>query len=249
MHGAEHAGSGGAVLKQTVEKELGRLLRVACLGESALLRKGKALKPVEQLAAMAGNHIDLREVDMGVDETGYHQRAATVMHRDIRPEQRQERHGRAEPLDAAIADQQHAVTDMLDGRCVRAVDSRIAQAVQEVGADRDQRHQASAGAMAYPDPPEIAPIGSRRLISCAVQFRPCIERQSLRALRFEDWLILGKDRVLESAHGFIRRLEVGHGHPDPDPASLVGRWQNEQGDRFAKAFDRDLGGFGCLEAF
>ena len=90
MHRAEHQCGGGAVFDQAVQEKARCRVRVGAVGELALFGKREALQPVEQLRAMAGDHIDLRVVHMGIDEARHDQMAAPVFDAHVRPEGRKQ---------------------------------------------------------------------------------------------------------------------------------------------------------------
>ena len=64
--------------QQRVEEAPGRGLGMRRLAVQRFGRVGVRLEPVEQLGAVAGDHVELRAVHMGVDEAGQHQPAAMV---------------------------------------------------------------------------------------------------------------------------------------------------------------------------
>ena len=64
--------------QQGVEEQRRRGLRESRVGVPGLGRKGVALKPVQELGAPGGDHVELRAVDVGVDETRHQQLAAAV---------------------------------------------------------------------------------------------------------------------------------------------------------------------------
>ena len=79
VHRREHHRSGRAVGEQAVDEAAARRLRAAAASAwRALGREGVGVEPVEQLGAVAGDHVELRAVHMGVDEAGHHQPAAVV---------------------------------------------------------------------------------------------------------------------------------------------------------------------------
>jgi len=78
VHGGKHNGRGGAVGEQRVEEMRGRLARMQRVAVFGLGGEGVGGEPVEQLGAVARDHVDLRAVDVRVDEAGQHQPAAVV---------------------------------------------------------------------------------------------------------------------------------------------------------------------------
>src|SRR3546814_1848952 len=68
VDGAVDGRRSGAVARQLVEEEARDRHRVFRLGEALLLHQGVALQPVHELGAGGGDHLGLREVDVGVDE-------------------------------------------------------------------------------------------------------------------------------------------------------------------------------------
>jgi len=79
VHGAIDAGAGGALSRQLVEEEGGRLGAAHRVGITRLGREGVALQPVEQPRRRRGDYIDLRQVEVGVDEARRDQRTAVII--------------------------------------------------------------------------------------------------------------------------------------------------------------------------
>ena len=71
--GAEHLGGGGADPQQLVEEGLGERRRMVGVGEAQLLGEGVVVQPVEQLAPVGGDDLQLHVVDMAVDKAGHYQ--------------------------------------------------------------------------------------------------------------------------------------------------------------------------------
>src|SRR3546814_14519100 len=67
VDGAVDGRRSGAVARQLVEEEARDRHRVFRLGEALLLHQGVALQPVHELGAVGGDHLGLREVDVGVE--------------------------------------------------------------------------------------------------------------------------------------------------------------------------------------
>jgi hypothetical protein len=78
VHGAVDHRGGGPAAQQLVEEELGDLAPVRRIGEPALGREGVALQPGQQARRRRGDHVGLREMQVGVDKAGHDQLAAVV---------------------------------------------------------------------------------------------------------------------------------------------------------------------------
>ena len=78
VYGREHLRGGGTVAQQFVEKEFGNGACVRCIAEARLGRIGVALEPVEQVAPVGGDHVELRIMDVGVDEARRQQARAVI---------------------------------------------------------------------------------------------------------------------------------------------------------------------------
>ena len=79
MRGRKDDRRGGAVRQQRLDEQLRADPRALRIGEALLGRKGVRLEPVEQLFAVARDHVELRHVDVGVDEAGQDQPAGVVV--------------------------------------------------------------------------------------------------------------------------------------------------------------------------
>ncbi len=115
------------------------------VGISLLGGEGIALQPVEQGAAVARDHIELRAVHMGVDEAGQDQPAAVVDALPARVGLAVHRARRLRIDDAAVLDQQPVVgppahTGRVGGRCEAGVGGEI----EQVSPQRDTRCHAPA---------------------------------------------------------------------------------------------------------
>ncbi|MNQ66001.1 hypothetical protein D3C85_804780 [compost metagenome] len=78
MHAAIHHGRGGAAAQQFVEEKLGHVARMLGIFKRALRGEGVRFQPRQQTGCGRGDHFRLREVQMGVDETGHDQLAAVI---------------------------------------------------------------------------------------------------------------------------------------------------------------------------
>ena len=127
---------GAAMGQQGVEEQRRRGLRESRVGVPGLGRKGVALKPVQQLGAPGGDHVELRAVDMGVDETRHQQLAAAV---ELEPvvARRLGLH-RSDP--ASGVDQQPMRRTPAHRRAERIGQAGISLEVEQVGQDR-RRHR------------------------------------------------------------------------------------------------------------
>ena len=76
---------GGAVARQLVEEKFGVARGVRGIGEFLLFDEGVFLQPFEELRAIGGDHLRLRVVDMGVDESGQNQRVGVMFDRELPP--------------------------------------------------------------------------------------------------------------------------------------------------------------------
>ena len=135
MHGGEDDGRGRAVRQQRVEEGLGALPRDDRIGVAQLGREGVGVQPVEQLGAEAGDDVELRAVDVGVDETGQQQAAAVVFGLPLGAGG--EDAGRLGAEDLAVLDQQPVVRAPAHaGRGVGRIPARVGGEIKQVGAQR-----------------------------------------------------------------------------------------------------------------
>ena len=81
VHGREDDRGGRPVLHQPVEEHFGGGVRVAGGGVAAFFPVGEAVQPVEEVLPRGREHPVLREVDVGVDEPGEHERVPVVVRR------------------------------------------------------------------------------------------------------------------------------------------------------------------------
>ena len=114
---------GGAVARQLVEEELGVARGVRGIGEFLLFDEGVFLQPFEELRAIGRDHLRLRVVDMGVDESGQNQRVGVMFDRSCRRQPRHQLGSGSGRLDAAVLDEHDTVFDV-------AIALRIAGAVR-----------------------------------------------------------------------------------------------------------------------
>ena len=128
------------------------------VGIAQLGRKGVSLEPVQQLGAVAGNHLQLRHVHMGVDEARHQQLAAVVV---LRP-------GGVGGFglhagDAAVVHQQPVVRPPAQaGRCLAGhAPARVGGEVEQIGAQGQPTHAAAPGS---PGRATFAPPRSRWVI-------------------------------------------------------------------------------------
>ena len=70
MDGGEDERAGGAVAEQFVEEEGGDVVGMGAVGEGLFGREDMAFEPLHELLAVRGDALDLRIMDMGVDEAG-----------------------------------------------------------------------------------------------------------------------------------------------------------------------------------
>ena len=70
MDGGEDERAGRAVPEQLVEEEGGDLVGMAAVGEGLFGREDMAFEPLHELLAVRGDALDLRIMDMGIDEAG-----------------------------------------------------------------------------------------------------------------------------------------------------------------------------------
>ena len=106
VHGRKHHRAGGAVRQQRVEEALGAALRMQRIGQPRLGREGVRVQPVEQLGAVAGDHVELRAVHVRVDEAGQDQPAAVVV---LHMVGRRRLRARLCAADATVLDQQPVI--------------------------------------------------------------------------------------------------------------------------------------------
>ena len=132
VHGRKDHRRGAAMGQQGVEEQRRRGLRESRVGVPGLGRKGVALKPVQELGAPGGDHVELRAVDVGVDETRHQQLAAAV---ELEPvvARRLGLH-RSDP--ASGVDQQPMRRAPANRRAVRVGQARVGPEVEQVGEDR-----------------------------------------------------------------------------------------------------------------
>ena len=85
VDGGEDERAGGAVPEQLVEEEGRHPVGVAAVGEGFFGREDMAIEPLHELLAVRGDALDLRIMDMGVDEAGDDQAASFGFHPGERP--------------------------------------------------------------------------------------------------------------------------------------------------------------------
>ncbi len=84
MHRAVDHRRGRAVAQQLVQEKARDALRMGRITELLLLDEGVFLQPVEQLGAVAGDHLGLRQMQVEVDQPRQDQLAAVVVDRGVR---------------------------------------------------------------------------------------------------------------------------------------------------------------------
>ncbi len=111
---AERDGGGGAVVEEPVAEPSRHRPRVLGVREFRLGREGVAVQPVEKLAPPARHDLDLREVDVGVDEARHEKHRPVIGHRRVAGET-----GNLGPVarrpDHPVRDQQRAVLEIVAG--------------------------------------------------------------------------------------------------------------------------------------
>ena len=84
MHGTEYQCRGRAILEQFVDEQVGDPSRVSRVREFHFPRECIAMQPVQQLLAVRGYDVELRVVDVTVDEPRHDQLAGMVLDSRIR---------------------------------------------------------------------------------------------------------------------------------------------------------------------
>ena len=132
VDGGEDERAGGAVAEQLVEEEGGDRVGMGAVGEGLLGREDMAFEPLHELLAVRGDALDLRIMDMGVDEAGDDQ---AVERLDLGLGERLGELGmRAAGEDEAVLDHEQAVLEMADR--LGAGDGRIVGNAQYLAAKR-----------------------------------------------------------------------------------------------------------------
>ena len=112
VDGGEDERAGGAVAEQLVEEEGGHRVGVAAVGEGLFGREDMAFEPLHELFAVRGDALDLRIMDMGIDEAGDDQ---AVQPLDLGLGERLGEIGiAAAGEDEAVLDDEQAVLEMAD---------------------------------------------------------------------------------------------------------------------------------------
>ena len=102
--GAEDRGRGRAVALQLVDEEFSNALRVCPIVELRFSREGVLVQPLQQLRAVSANDLDLRIVDMRVNEARQQDRIGIVVYRNFSWQLLAQRAELAERHYAAVAD-------------------------------------------------------------------------------------------------------------------------------------------------
>ena len=132
VDGGEDERAGGAVAEQLVEEEGGDRVGVGAVGEGLFGREDMALEPLHELLAVRGDALDLRIMDVGVDEARDDQPGERL---DVRlGEPLRELGMRAAGEDEAVLDDEQAVLEMADR--AGAGDGRIVGNAQDLAAKR-----------------------------------------------------------------------------------------------------------------
>ena len=135
MHRAVDRRRRGAVAQQLVQEEAGDARGMGGVGEPLLLDEGVFLQPVEQLGAVARDHLGLRQVDVGVDQPRQDQVACMVVDRRIFRQLAEHRARIAQCCDPAVLDQHDAVLEIDVARCLADLGGIVLEA-QETPAER-----------------------------------------------------------------------------------------------------------------
>ena len=139
VHGREDLRRRGAVRQQRIEETRRALLRHGGIGKALFGREGVGIQPVEQAGAVAGDHVQLRRMDVGVDEAGHQQSAAVVFTPPVGAGVQRLRTGDA----AVFVDQQPVVGPKAHALGRRAAPRGRAGEVEQVGADGCSVHAAT----------------------------------------------------------------------------------------------------------
>ena len=132
VDGGEDERAGGAVPEQLVEEEGGDRVGMAAVGEGLFGREDMAFEPLHELLAVRGDALDLRIMDMGVDEAGDDQAVEPF---DVGLGERPGEVGmRAAGEDEAVLHHEQAVLEMADRLGAR--DGRIVGNAQDLAAER-----------------------------------------------------------------------------------------------------------------
>ena len=124
VDGGKDERGGRSMLHEPVEEALGGGAGVPVRGVAALLREGEAVQPVEEVLSGRGEHPVLREVDVGVDEPGEHERVPVVVRREV-PEALRKAAGGSAPRDAAVPGDRDRPPPMEPDRAPRSGERRI----------------------------------------------------------------------------------------------------------------------------
>ncbi len=183
MHGAEHARARCAVTGELVEEKARRFGGDRGVGVTGLDRIGVPLEPFEQPRRGRRDDVDLRQMDVRVDEIGRDDAAGEVEQVVVAFALFAQRRELAARHDAAPVDQQqpaldHARRAFAAQRIVGEVEQRVAQR----GTGHDSRASA-VGPLAHPAPGQRdrAALSLRRRAPCRP--RPRRRNPSRRAAR------------------------------------------------------------------
>ena len=128
-----------AVADQLVQEQARDAPAVLRVAELRLFGKGVGVQPVEQLGAVAGDHLHLREMRMRVDEARHHEMRAMIDRLDAVAGTRGDLGVVASIGNAAVTHEQAAILLVAVGRTVVPA-SRFAEKRQQPGADQERAH-------------------------------------------------------------------------------------------------------------
>ncbi len=119
MHGTVDAGRRGAAGQQLFEEEARLPLGMGGIGGFLLLHEGVAVEPVDQLRAIGGDDLRLRQMQMRVDEARHDQVRPVIDDLGAVRKLRKQRGGGARRQDEPVADQQQPVLEVAVRRAAR----------------------------------------------------------------------------------------------------------------------------------
>ena len=152
MHRGEDEGAGGAVAHELVEEALRRRRGVVLSGVSRLFGKGEAIEPFQQVVRGRRQHAVLREVNVGIDQSGQDDRAVMALARSVCVRARQVGEGPV-PQDAAPPAHDHRAVLVAARRPVGADDAGVVDEAQRAAAQHPRcgigtrRHPATRSSM------------------------------------------------------------------------------------------------------
>ena len=162
VDGGKNHRAGGAALEQRVQKARRTGLGHRRVGKAQLGWKGVGAQPVEQLGAVAGNHVDLRAVDMRVDKARQQQLAPVVA---AHPAVARRLVARLHAGDAAVLHQQPVVRPKAHGG---RIDHRPGGGAGEVEQVAAQGHAGGVGGLVRHGSPALKNKESGQRPSCAL---------------------------------------------------------------------------------